>query len=119
MKAHRYYVVTGMDKQTNAVASAIVLAENPTRAKTKFIHGETIPYFEGWDNSEWPYAKLKAHRLKSLSYYQPNNTFSILKALILEEGWTFNSVDDNHKYLDKNNFSPVLLKHYIDTGTIN
>lgn len=118
MKKHRYYAVTGIDKSSNNSFTAIVEAPTPSKAKTQFIKGHTIPYFEGWDNSEWTYPELRARLLKSISLCEPNDSFRILKTLILDDGWSFSSVDDESETINKSNFSNSRLKRYLEIGSL-
>lgn len=97
---------------------SIVLAKTVGQAKSKFIKGKTIHFFEGWYNGDYDFTDLKARRIKSLDGIKPDDDFHILKALILKDDWRFQTASDPYEYLDQDNYTDKRLRRYLKTGEV-
>lgn len=112
----KFYEVSGHNNLGDLVAM-IVTADNSVQAKRKFIKGDLIPYFEGYDNSDWNMDELSTEHLVKLDHYKPNDNFNILRALILQYDRVFNTLNDLE--LSKQNYSDEQLRLYLATGEID
>ena len=95
---------------------AVIEATSPGQAKYKYIQGDAIPYFQGYDNSECPFTDVRVRRLKKLDNFEPDDDFNILKTVINEYGWEFTDGFSSCLYAD--NYSDENLRHYIKYGEI-
>ncbi|WP_302582765.1 hypothetical protein [Lactobacillus intestinalis] len=98
---------------------AVVLAENSGKAKSKYLNGETIPYFSGFDPSGCEFTDLRSRRLNKLDGLKPDDSFNIIKTLILEYYWDFYSATDNIVALTSDNFTNKRLREYLKMGDID
>lgn len=98
---------------------AIVLAKNPGKSKSKYLSGDVIPYFSGFDHSGYEFTDLRSKRLSKLDRFKPDDSFNIIKTLILECCWEFCSVIDNRTVLTSDNFTDKRLREYLKMGDIN
>ena len=92
---------------------AVVEATSPGQAKYKYIQGDVVPYFEGYDNSGCEFTEVRVRRLKKIDQFGPDDDFNILKTLINEYGWTFG---DGFGDLDDSNYTDENLRHYLKYG---
>lgn len=94
---------------------AVVEATSPGQAKYKYIQGDVVPFFKGYDNSDCEFTEVRVRRLKELDQFEPDDDFNILKVLINQYGWTFEDgfcgLD-----LDDSNYSDENLRHYLKYG---
>lgn len=111
--AHLKYYEASVDNDN----FAIVEAASSGQAKYKYIQGDVIPYFQGYDNSEIPFADIRVIRRKKLDRFDPDDDFNILKTLINEYGWEFTDGFATCLYAD--NYSDENLRHYIKSGEID
>lgn len=117
IKMKKYYEVSG-ESNLGDIVSMIVTADTPQKAKQGFIDGDClIPYFEGYDNSDWDIDKLNAKRLAKLDRFNPNDNFNLLQTLIFDYNWTFYDVNQV-PVLDKDHYSDEKLREYLATGEI-
>lgn len=98
---------------------AVVLAENSGKAKSKYLNGDVIPYFSGYDNSGYEFTDLRARRLDKLDEFKSDDSFNIIKTLILKYYWEFCSVIDNSTVLTSDNFTDKRLREYLKIGDID
>lgn len=98
---------------------AVVLAENSGKAKSKYLKGDVIPYFSGYDPSGCEFTDLRVRRLKKLDEFKPDDSFNIIKTLILKCYWDFYSATNNKVVLTLDNFTDKKLKEYLKSGDIN
>lgn len=110
----KYYEVI----PTNSEFRQIVLAGNKREAKEKFKNDQPIPYFEGWDNSDWPDSELSVIRRPEIDQFSPEDNFNIIKTLILKCDWNMMDVDDAYKTLTKENYTDEKLRHYLHGGEV-
>ena len=95
---------------------AVVEATSPGQAKYKYIQGDVAPFFEGDDNSDFSFTKVRVRRLKKLDNFEPDDDFNILKTLITQYSWTFS---DGFCELDDSNYSDESLRHYLEYGDVD
>lgn len=110
----KYYYVS-----TNTDINMVVNAKNPHVAKNKFIHGDVIDYYQGWDNSDWTPSKLSVTRLKKLDKFDEHDSFHIIKCLINDYGYEFGDIENEALTLNKNNYSDVRLRRYLKGGYVD
>ena len=72
---------------------AVVEATSPGQAKYKYIQGDVAPFFEGYDNSDCSFTKVRVRRLKTL---------------INQYSWAFG---DGFSELDDSNYSDESLRN--------
>lgn len=113
----KFYQVQGKDNLDDWV-TMIVTANNATQAKRKFIKGNLIDYFAGYDNSDWQIEDLHAKHLVKLDNFDSNDSFHIVKTLIFDYDWSFSDINDNVLTLNRNNYSDQILEHYLKTGEV-
>ena len=89
----KFYQVQGKDNLDDWV-TMIVTASNATQAKRKFIKGDLIDYFAGYDNSDWQIEDLHAKHLVKLDNFDSHDSFHIVKTLIFDYDWSFSDIDD-------------------------
>lgn len=94
---------------------AVVEATSSGQAKYKYIQGDVVPYFEGYDNSDCEFTAVRVRRLKKLDNFEPDDDFNILKTLINQYGWTFG---DGFSELDDSNYSDESLRNYLKYGAV-
>ena len=94
---------------------AVVEATSPGQAKYKYIQGDVVPFFEGYDNLDRGFTEVRVRRLKELDNFEPNDTFNILKTLINQYGWAFG---DGFCELDDSSYSDESLRHYLEYGDV-
>lgn len=109
----KYYYVH--DKDYNRAANAIVTAENANQARSKYVNNDVIPYFRGWDNSDFDYTEVYANRVLKLDQFQPDDTFNILKTLVTQYNWIFYDADDN-PVITPDNYTDIKLKNYLSNN---
>lgn len=93
----------------------VVEATSPGQAKNKFINGNVVPFFAGYDNFDCEFTEVRVRRLKKLDRFEPDDYFHILKTLIKEYGWTFS---DGFCELDDSSYSDESLRHYLEYGDV-
>ena len=94
---------------------AVVEATSPGQAKNKFINGNVVLFFAGYDNFDCEFTEVRVRRLKELDNFEPNDTFNILKTLINQYGWAFG---DGFCELDDSSYSDESLRHYLEYGDV-
>lgn len=95
---------------------AVVEATSPGQAKYKYIQGDVVPFFEGYDNLDCGFTEVRVRRLKKLDRFEPDDDFHILKTLIKEYDWTFG---DGFRELDAESYSDKNLRHYLEYGDVD
>ena len=94
---------------------AVVEATSPGQAKYKYIQGDVVPFFAGYDNSDCDFTEVRVRRLKKLDKFEPDDDFNILKTLITQYSWTFG---DGFCELDDSSYSDDSLRHYLEYGDV-
>lgn len=94
---------------------AVVEATSPGQAKYKYIQGDVVPFFAGYDNSDCDFTEVRVRRLKKLDKFEPDDDFNILKTLITQYSWTFG---DGFCELDDSNYSDQKLRNYLEYGSV-
>lgn len=95
---------------------AVVEATSPGQAKYKYIQGDVVPFFEGYDNLDCRFTEVRVRRLKKLDNFEPDDDFNILKTLINQYCWTFG---DGFCELDDSNYTDENLRHYLEYGDVD
>ena len=53
---------------------AVVEATSSGQAKYKYIQGDVVPFFAGYDNSDCDFTEVRVRRLKKLDKFEPDDS---------------------------------------------
>lgn len=110
----KYYYVS-----TSTGINMVVNARNEHEAKNKFIHGDVIDYYQGWDNSDWKPSELNVKRVEKLDKFDEHDSFHIIKYLISNYNCEFEDIEDSYLTLNKKNYSDERLRKYLKGGYVD